>query len=58
MSVEMAGMERDELLIDAVRSYPCIYDIGSPKFKVALMKRECIESYCGDLAPSSVQQEQ
>ena len=38
MCVEMAGVEQDELLIDAVRSYPCIYDIRSPEFKVALVK--------------------
>ena len=32
----MAGVELDELLIDAVRSYPCIYDDRNGEFKVAL----------------------
>ena len=36
----MAGVEQDELLIDAVRSYPCIYmyDVRNGEFKVALVK--------------------
>ena len=38
MFVKMVGMKQDELLIDAVRSYPCIYDIRSPEFKVALVR--------------------
>ena len=31
-------MEQDELLIDAVRSYPCIYYVRNGEFKVALVK--------------------
>ena len=34
----MAGVEQDELLIDAVRSYPCIYDVRTGEFKVVLVK--------------------
>ena len=34
----MASVEQDELLIDAVRSYPCIYDVRNGEFKVALVK--------------------
>ena len=38
VSVQMAGVEQDKLLIDAVRRYPCIYNIRSSEFKVALVK--------------------
>ena len=31
-------MESDELLIDAVRQYPCLYNSKSPGFKVLLKK--------------------
>lgn len=31
-------MERDELLIDAVREYPCLYNSKLPDFKVQLAK--------------------
>ena len=55
-SVEMAGVGwcgARRISHDAVRSYPCIYNIRSPKFKVALVKENVqVESYCGDLAPS------
>ena len=34
----MAGVEQDELLIYAVRSYPCTYDVRNGEFKVTLMK--------------------
>ena len=34
----MAGVEQGELLIDAVRSYPCIYDVRNGEFKVTLVK--------------------
>ena len=34
----MAGVEQDELLIDAIRSYACIYDVRNGGFKVALVK--------------------
>ena len=34
----MAGVEQDELLIYAVRSYPCIFDVRNGDFKVALEK--------------------
>ena len=34
----MAGVEQDEQLIDAVRSYTCIYDVRNGEFKVALVK--------------------
>ena len=34
----MAGVEQDKLLIDAVRSYPRIYDVRNGEFKVALVK--------------------
>ena len=31
-------MERDELLINAVREYPCLYNSGISDFKVQLKK--------------------
>ena len=34
----MAGVEQDKLLIDAVRSYPCTYDVRNGEFKVALVE--------------------
>ena len=34
----MASVEQDELLIDAVRRYPFIYDVRNGEFKVALVK--------------------
>ena len=34
----MSSVEQDELLIDAVRRYPCIYDVRNGEFKVALVK--------------------
>ena len=34
----MAGVEQDKLLIDAVRSYPCIYAVRNGEFKIALVK--------------------
>ena len=43
VSVEMAGVERDELLIDTVRNYPCIYNIRSSEFKVALVKESALK---------------
>ena len=34
----LASLEQDDLLINAVRNYLCIYDVRSGEFKVALVK--------------------
>ena len=34
----MADVEQDKLLIDAVWSYPCIFDVRNGELKVALVK--------------------
>ena len=50
----MAGVEHDELLIYAVRSYPCIYDVRNGEFKVALVKDNAWKAYCGHFAENHV----
>ena len=34
----LASLEQDDLLIIAIRNYPCIYDVRSGDFKVAFVK--------------------
>ena len=45
----MANVEQDELLIDAVRRYPCIYDVRNGEFKVALVKENTWKSIADTL---------
>ena len=43
----MTGMEQNKLLLDAIWSYPCIYDIRNGEVKVELVKENALEGYCG-----------
>ena len=45
----MASLEQDELLIDAVRNYPRIYDVRSGEFKVALVKENAWKAIANTL---------
>ena len=60
-------MEHNELLMNAVWSFPCIYDIRNGEFKVVLVKENAWKAIVDTLQrtgiacplpPSSVQQKQ
>ena len=38
------GVEQDELLIDDIRSYACIYDVRNGGFKVTLVKENALKA--------------
>ena len=45
----MASVEQDERLIDAVRSYHCIYDVRKGEFKVVLVKENVLKAIADTL---------
>jgi hypothetical protein len=48
-------MERDELLIEAVKSYPCIYNSIDPDFKVQLRKENAWSAIADALRRTGMQ---
>ena len=48
-------MERDELLIEAVKSYPCIYNSIDPDFKVQLRKENAWSAIADALGRTGTQ---
>ena len=48
-------MERDELLVNAVREYPCLYNSKIADFKVLLKKENAWTTVAGSLERSGEQ---
>lgn len=47
-------MEADEHLIDLVRSYPCLYDVRSADFKIALKKENAWKTIAESLEKTGI----